>query len=126
MKVKTKWYKAVCSQCGATFKRRTRTELLSALRKHLWSKHRSWMITRIKAGKRESASRNPSFQDLVQALEKGSARAATAVAKQMSESRYQNVKKAMDSVAPMLPLKARLAWEGVEAAHDIYKRFKRG
>jgi len=121
-----KLYKAKCGQCGRVFRRRTRTELLSALRKHLWKAHREWMIARIKAGKRAAESDNPSIQDLIQAIQKGSARAGIAVARLMTEARYQQVKKVMDAVTPMLPLKAQLSWEGVEAAHDIYKKVKRG
>jgi len=83
------------------------------------------MLARMKAGRR-SALDNPSIQDLVQALQKGSSRAAQSVAKMMTESRYQQVKKVMDSIAPVLPLKAQLTWEGVEAAHDVYKKIKGG
>ncbi|MBA7714794.1 hypothetical protein ES703_123826 [subsurface metagenome] len=83
------------------------------------------MITRIKAGKRSAEQNNPSVQDLIQAVQKGSSRGAHAVARLMSESRYQQVKGVMDAVSPMLPLKAQLAWEGVEAVHDVYKRTKR-
>ena len=120
-----KLYKARCKQCGQTFRRRTRTELLSAMRKHLWKEHRSWMIARIKAGRKEAERDNPSVQDLIQAIQKGSARAGQAVAKQMTEGRYSQVKKVMDAVSPLLPLKAQLAWEGVEAAHDIYRKVTR-
>lgn len=126
MTVKTKWFKAKCSQCGTKMRRRTRTELLSALRKHLWSKHKNWMITRIRSGRREAQRSNPSFQDLASALGKGSARAATSVAKQMTEGRYQSVKRVMDAVSPMLPDKARVTWEAVEAGHDIYRKLKGG
>lgn len=121
-----KLYKAKCSQCGRVLRRRSRTELLSALRKHLWKEHRNWMIARLKAGKRTAEATNPSVQDLIQAIQKGSARAGIAVARLMTEARYQQVKKVMDAVSPMLPLKAQLAWEGTEAAHDIYKKVKRG
>ncbi|MBA7580937.1 hypothetical protein ES708_22835 [subsurface metagenome] len=120
-----KTYKAKCGQCGRMFRRKTRTELLSALRKHLWKEHRAWMIARIKAGRRNSDLNNPSIQDLMQAVNKGSTRAGIAVAKLMTEQRYQAVKKVMDTVQSMLPLKAQLAWEGIEAAHDIYKKVKR-
>jgi len=120
-----KLYKAKCSQCGATFRRKTRSELLSALRKHLWQKHRAWMIARIRAGKREAELNNPSIQDLIQGIRKGSTRAGIAVSKQMTEGRYQQIKKVMDAVSPLLPTQAKLAWEGVEAAHDIYKKFKK-
>jgi len=120
-----KLFKARCSQCGMQFRRKTRTELLSALRKHLWKEHRAWMSARIKAGQRTSAADNPSVQDLIQGIQKGSTRAGVAVAKQMTEGRYQQVKKVMDAVQPLLPLKAQLAWEGVEAAHDIYRKIRR-
>ena len=83
------------------------------------------MTARIKAGRRNAEFDNPSIQDLMQAVSKGSARAGIAVAKLMTEQRYQQVKKVMDAVQPMLPLKGQLAWEGIEAAHDIYKKAKR-
>ncbi|MBA7709052.1 hypothetical protein ES703_117959 [subsurface metagenome] len=121
-----KLYKAKCSQCGRMMRRKTRSELLSALRKHLWKDHRNWMVARIKAGKRNAEQNNPSIQDVVQAIQKGSTRAAHAVAGQMTEGRYQQVKQVMDAVQPLLPLKAALAWEGVEAVHDIVKRKKGG
>jgi len=120
-----KYYRAKCSQCGAGFRSESRSKLLERLRKHIWSKHRSWMVGRIKSGQKKSNADNPSIQDLIQAVQKGSSRAAIAVAKQMTEGRYQQVKKVMDAVQPILPLKVQLAWEGVEAAHDIYRKFKR-
>ncbi|MBA7709094.1 hypothetical protein ES703_118004 [subsurface metagenome] len=85
------------------------------------------MIGRIKAGKAKAEAGNPSIQDLIQGIRKGSTRAGVAVAKSMSGRRYQQVKAVMDAVSPLLPLKAQLAWEGVEAAHDIYTKItKRG
>ncbi|MBA7586764.1 hypothetical protein ES708_28769 [subsurface metagenome] len=120
-----KTFKAKCGQCGRQFRRTTRAELLQAMHKHQWKEHRAWMITRIKAGRRNAELDNPSIQDLMQAVSKGSSRAGIAVAKLMTEQRYQQVKKVMDAVQPMLPLKGQLAWEGIEAAHDIYKKAKR-
>ncbi|MBA7587392.1 hypothetical protein ES708_29421 [subsurface metagenome] len=70
-----KTYTAKCHQCGKTFRRKTRAELLSAMRTHLWKEHRAWMIARIKAGKRSVELNNPSVQDLMQAVGKGSTRA---------------------------------------------------
>ena len=119
-----KMFKSKCSQCGATFRRKTLSEVLSAMRQHLWKQHRRWMIDRIKMGQRKAQVNNPSIQDLVQALQKGSSRAAQTVARQMTEARYQQVKPVMDAVQPVLPLKAQLVWEGIEAAHDIYRRVK--
>ncbi|MBA7707911.1 hypothetical protein ES703_116795 [subsurface metagenome] len=119
-----KWYSAKCSQCGRGFRSQTRSELLSKIRKHIWKEHRAWMVARIKAGQRTSNANNPSLQDLIQGVQKGSSRAAISVARQMTEGRYQQVKKVLDVVQPILPLKAQLAWEGVEAAHDLYRRFK--
>lgn len=125
MKNKTKLLTAQCSQCGRRFKRKTQTELLNAMRTHLWKEHRAWMKARIKAGKVNAERDNPSVQDLIQAVQKGSSRAAQSVGKAMSETRYQQVKKVMDAVQPVLPLKAQLAWEGVEAAHDIYGKIRK-
>jgi len=84
------------------------------------------MITRIKAGKHAAVAGNPSIQDLIQAIEKGSARAAHVVVSRFTKSRYRQVKEVMDAISPLLPLKARIAWEAVEAGHDIYGKIKRG
>lgn len=60
-----KFYKAKCSQCGRGFRRSTRSDLLSALRKHLWSKHRAWMISRIKQGVAQRSKVNPTAQSIL-------------------------------------------------------------
>jgi len=83
------------------------------------------MIARMKAGQKNAQDNNPSVQDLIQGVKKGSTRAALSVARNMTESRYQQVKKVMDAVAPILPLKGQLAWEGVEAAHDVLGKFRK-
>jgi len=62
---------------------------------------------------------------LAQALERGSARGAAAVARLMTEARYQQVKRVMDAVSLMLPVKAKIAWEAVEVGHDIYQKLRR-
>lgn len=116
---------AKCSQCPRRFRAKTKSELLERLRDHIWAQHRSWMLSRIKAGQKRAELDNPSIQDMVQAIQKGSSRAAIAVAQNMTEGRYQQVKRVMDAVSPVLPLKAQLAWEGVEAAHDLYHKFKK-
>jgi len=83
------------------------------------------MVSRIKSGRKRASASNPSFQDLAQALERGSARGAAAVAQLMTPARYQQVKRVMDAVAPMLPVKAKIAWEAVEVGHDIYQKLRR-
>lgn len=120
-----KWYRAKCSQCGVGFRSETRSGILEKLRKHIWKNHRAWMIARMKAGQKNAQDNNPSVQDLIQGVKKGSTRAALSVARNMTESRYQQVKKVMDAVAPILPLKGQLAWEGVEAAHDVLGKFRK-
>jgi len=121
----TKMFTAKCSQCPRRFRGKSRSEMLSRMRDHQWGQHRQWMLGRIKAGLKRREASNPSVQDLIQSIQKGSTRAGQSVAKEMTEARYQQVKKVMDAVSPMLPLKAQLAWEGVEAAHDIYKKVRR-
>lgn len=118
-------YKATMKVDGKVIRAKSQAELLSKMRKYLWKYHRPYMMARIKAGRAASERDNPTVQDIVQAVQKGSARGAVAVARLMTESRYQQVKKVMDAVAPVLPLKAQLAWEGVEAAHDLVGKFKK-
>lgn len=54
-----KTLKATCSQCGKTYRRSTKGELLNALRKHMWKQHPDYMRKRIKRGMRKhNAKRN--------------------------------------------------------------------
>ena len=86
------------------------------MRKHQWKKHRNTMISRIKAGKTR-AQENPSFQDMVAALQAGP-RAALKVYGDFTERQYQHMKKVMDAIEPVLPLEISIAWKTIEAFHD--------
>ena len=112
-------YKATCSQCGKVFKARTRTALLSKVRKHLWKEHRNWMIRRIKQGKSRSKS-NPSTQDFIEAL-RTAPRRAVDIYKTYTERQYQHIKVVMDAVEPFLPPEIASSWKVIEAIHDGYK-----
>ena len=111
-------YKAVCSQCGTVFRARTRTKLLSKLRKHIWKKHATWMKGRIKAGKRSSDD-NPSVQDLISGLQ-SSPREAIRVYKRMTNAQYRHMKRVMDAIEPLLPVEVKVAWKALEAIHDEF------
>lgn len=61
-------YHAKCSQCGLGFRSNSKSDLLSRMRKHMWSKHGDWMRRRIKNGLRKAKKRtkaldfgNPGF-----------------------------------------------------------------
>lgn len=95
----------------------SRGALLRRMRKHQWKEHRKWLLTRMAAGRRSSALSNPSVQDMIAALGEGT-RAALAVANRMRPPRYQELKRVMDSLEPILPEKIVLSWRAVEAAHD--------
>ncbi|MBA7702120.1 hypothetical protein ES703_110877 [subsurface metagenome] len=114
--------KGTCSICGETIRSRKSTKasakanFLKAMRKHQWKKHRNTMISRIKAGKAKAAE-NPSYQDIVSALQEGP-RAALKVYGDFTERQYQHMKAMMDALEPILPLEVQIAWKTIEAFHD--------
>lgn len=61
-------YKARCSQCGLGFRSNFRNDLMKRLQKHLWLKHKTWMIKRIKAGLKKRKKANADNPHLQQAL----------------------------------------------------------
>jgi len=71
----------------------------------------------MKAGARRSVVENPSIQDMIAALGEGT-RAGLAVATRMRAARYQELKRVMDALEPVLPDHIRLSWRAIEAAHD--------
>ena len=111
-------YTAVCSQCEEEFRARTRTKLLSKIRKHIWKEHESWMKRRIKAGK-DGSQDNPTLQDFTTAL-KGAPARAIAIYKDMTEAQYRYTKGIMDAVEHLLPLEVQASWKIIEAIHDEF------
>lgn len=117
--------KAKCTICGhemrsrKSSKRSARANLLISIRKHAWKAHRTTMISRIKRGKRASQD-NPSAQDFMKALSEGP-RAALQIYGTWTERQYQQMKRVMDAVEPLLPIEVRSAWLAIEAYHDWKK-----
>lgn len=121
--MKQKMRTARCSQCGSVFRSKSRGELLKKVRRHQFKAHRTWLLGRMKAGRRSSELSNPSIQDMIAALGEGT-RAALGIATRMRAARYQELKRVMDSLEPILPEHIRLSWRAVEAAHDAIKAIK--
>lgn len=117
--------RAKCSICGLEIRSRrsskgtAKANLLRAVRKHAWKSHRTTMISRIKAGKRR-AKENPSAQDFIKALQAGP-RAALQIYGAWTELQYQQMKRVMDAVEPLLPVEVQTAWKAIEAYHDYKK-----
>ncbi|MBA7550083.1 hypothetical protein ES705_42589 [subsurface metagenome] len=110
-------YTAHCSQCGYVAKARTRTAMLNKIRKHLWKKHRKWMISRIKSGKRK-AKNNPVDLEMIKAIQAGS-REALETFKRLTETQYQKVKKLMTALEPILPEETKTIWKFLEITHEL-------
>ena len=117
-------YTAKCSQCSKKFRHKTRTELLSAIRKHLWKAHRSWMISRIKAGRKGSADKNPTLAMWLGMLAL-SATAGMASALRMSDRHWNTISAGMSALLPVLPKPVTVNWAIVEAARSAVKRIKK-
>ncbi|MBA7549535.1 hypothetical protein ES705_42022 [subsurface metagenome] len=118
--------KATCSICGLVIRSRKSTKgtakanLLKAIRKHMWSRHRNTMISRIKAGKRRSKN-NPVNLEMIKAIQSGS-REALETFKRLTEKQYQIVKKLMDALEPILPEETKTIWKFLEITHDTASR----
>jgi hypothetical protein len=117
--------KGKCSICGATLrshasaKNSARSNFLKVVRKHMWSKHRTTMIDRIKAGKARSND-NPTVQDFIQALQ-GAPQRAIAIYKEMRARDWIQLKRVMDAMEPIMPIEMKATWRAVEAFHDTSK-----
>jgi len=109
-------YTAHCSQCSYVARARTRTAMLNKIRKHLWKKHRTWMISRIKAGKRKSKD-NPTVQDFISALSDAPGRAFK-IYKTLQKRDFTIAKQVMDALETSLPIEIRISWKAIEAIHD--------
>lgn len=108
-----------CSICGATFRSRNKANHIKKIGKHWRKRHPNALSQRIKRGKRSSLD-NPSVQDFVSALQ-DSPRAAIEIYRDWTEKQYQNTKKIMDALEPVLPTEVVVAWKTVEAVHDYQK-----
>ena len=109
-------YRGTCKICRETFAARSPSALLSKMSKHRWKKHFNWMVRRIKTGKAESLE-NPSYQDLVSALQEGP-RAALKIYVAYTERQYQHIKGMMDALEEILPADVVISWKAIEALHD--------
>ena len=117
-----KYRTAKCSICGKVLRARPFESTINLVRKHMYKDHRPTMTARIKAGLKRSKDTNPTVQDLISALKGGSVRSAIGVRSLMTEKRYQSAKVVLDALEPIMPNKMLIAWNAVEAVHDILKR----
>lgn len=116
-----KLYLATCSQCGVKFRRRTRTELLSAIRKHVWKFHRAWMIKRIKAGRHDD---NPGLIAILSAVLLG-VEAVGGILKLAKKKRIEDAHGVVTVLTPVLPKNVVTIWTSSYRAYRIYKMKKK-
>ena len=111
-----------CKTCGEEIRSRrsdknsAQANFLGAVRRHYRKKHKNTLGLRISRGLRSSGN-NPSMQDMTTALLDGP-RAALGVYKKYTEKQYQQMKKVLDAIEPILPDNMRFAWKFIEALHD--------
>ena len=112
-------FKATCSQCKLVMRAKTRANLLSKLRKHLWKEHRAWMMRRIKVGKAKEGG-NPAIVRLLRDLATGDFIPGY---KKYKRSQYEFLKPALDILSKHLPPAMQVAWKMVDRLADtIYKK----
>jgi len=117
--------KGTCSICGEVIrshrssKNSAKANFLKAMRKHQWKKHRTTMISRIKAGKRRSED-NPTVQDFISALQDAPGRAFS-IYRELRKKDWMVLKRTMDAIEPIMPIEMKATWKAVEAVHDTLK-----
>ena len=104
----------------ASSKHSARTNLLTAVRKHIWKNHRTAMISRMKAGKRTSEN-NPTVQDFISALQ-GAPQRAIMVYRDLRGRDWLKLKQVLDAMEPIMPVEMRATWKAIEAFHDTRTR----
>jgi len=82
----------------------------------MWSKHRTTMISRIKAGKRRSEN-NPTVQDFITALQ-GAPQRAIAIYEELRSKDWMKLKQVLDAMEPIMPVEMKATWRAIEAFHD--------
>lgn len=118
--------KGKCSICGevlrshASSKNTAKTNFLKVVRKHMWSRHRNTMISRIKAGKKTSEN-NPTIQDFITALQ-GAPQRAIAIYEELRAKDWMQLKRVLDAMEPIMPVEMRATWKAIEAFHDTRTR----
>ena len=112
-----------CSVCNQRIAARTRSNFIKKLGKHFRTEHPLAFSRRIKDGKRLAAE-NPSLQDFMNALQ-GSPREALRTYSKWTERQYQDTKRVMDALEPILPIEVAASWKFIEAAHDSFEGLPR-
>lgn len=109
---------AKCSKCPAKFRRKTKGELLEAIRKHLWHDHKAWMVSRIKAGKAKAG--NPAPARLLKDIISGDV-----IPKYRDYKRHQHeaLKPIMELLMPYLPSNIQAGWMFIDkVAEKAYRK----
>ncbi len=113
-----KMYTAKCSQCGQRFRSYTRTDLLKRIRKHMWDKHRKWMLARMKAGRLAVGPGNPSIGMVLTAIAQGLP-VALALIRLVRKPRWDRLEAAVSSFEPYMKPEHREVWQGVKTVKQI-------
>lgn len=115
---KMKMYTAKCSQCGQRFRGYTRTALLKRIRKHIWDKHRQWMLQRMKAGRLAGGPGNPTVGMVLSAIAQGIPIALSLI-RLVRKPRWDRLDAAVSSFEPYMKPEHRTVWQGVKAVKQI-------
>ncbi|MBA7551993.1 hypothetical protein ES705_44544 [subsurface metagenome] len=122
MSSKVKMYTAHCTQCSRRFRAYDRAALLSNIRKHMWDKHRKWMLARMKAGRLAGGPGNPTVGMILSAIAQGIP-VALALIRLVKRPRWNRLGAAVNSFEPYMKPDTRAAWQTLKAIKDIdYKR----
>ena len=111
-------YVAKCSQCPRRFRRHTRSELLNAIRKHMWKSHATWMRRRIKQGLVKSKDNPHTALSLIRDIITGDIIPGYSGYKR---KHYEAVRPVMEAIYRFLPPNIQAGWKLVDAvARRLY------
>lgn len=118
MSIRKKMFTAKCSQCGQRFRSYTRTDLLKRIRKHMWDKHRAWMLQRMKAGRLAGGPGNPTVGMVLSAIAQGIP-IVLALIRLVRQRRWNRLEDAVNSFEPYMKPEHRVIWQGVKTVKQI-------
>ncbi len=113
-----KMYTAKCSQCGQRFRSYTRAGLLEHIRRHMWDKHRKWMLARVKAGRLAGGPGNPTVGMVLTAIAQG-VPVALALIRLVRKPRWDKLETVVSSFGPYMKPEHREVWQSVKAVKSI-------
>lgn len=107
-----------CSVCGEVIRARTQPNFIKKMGEHFRKEHPEAFSRRISRGLK--ASKNPTELDTFMKCLNGDPDTALSIYARWTERQYQDTKRVMDALKPVLPPNILAGWTFIEAVHDNF------